>query len=214
MIKSYANIIDCLRWFASALPFYIFTKLRHILSKKISTAFTILVFVSVFCSCENDIKKVNILTDKKKFPSESITDAEILYSDSGRVTGRLRAKKMDHYIGEHPFTIMPKGVKVDFFDHDLKPETQLSANYALKYDDRDMLEAKGNVVIINNKGEKLNTEHIVWNQKTEQINSDVFVKITTKTEILMGNGLESNQSFTKYKILKIRGIIQLKDSLK
>jgi hypothetical protein len=76
-----------------------------------------------------------------------------------------------------------------------------------------VLEAKGNVVIINEKGEKLNTEHIVWDQKKETINSDVFVKITTNTEILMGDGLESNQSFTKYKILKIRGIINLKDSV-
>jgi hypothetical protein len=75
------------------------------------------------------------------------------------------------------------------------------------------MEAKGNVIIINEKGEQLNTEHIVWSQKKEQINSDAFVKITTKTEILMGDGLESNQSFTKYKIKKIRGTIQLKDSL-
>jgi len=164
-------------------------------------------------SCENDIKKVNFLTDKKKFPSESIIGAEILYSDSGRVTGKLVARKLDHYTGERPFTLMPKGVHVDFYDNDLKPETQLTANYALKYDDKEVLEAKGNVVIINAKGEKLNTEHIVWDQKKETINSDVFVKITTNTEILMGDGLESNQSFTKYKILKIRGIINLKDSI-
>jgi LPS export ABC transporter protein LptC len=166
-----------------------------------------------FFSCQNDIKKVHLYADKSKFPAESITNAEILYSDSGKVTGKLKAKKLDHYLGNHPFTLMPKGVVVNFYDAQLKPETQLSANYAIKYDERDVLEAKGNVVVVNNKGEKLNTEHIVWNQKSEQINSDAFVKITTKTEILMGDGLESNQSFTKYKILKIRGTIQLKDSV-
>jgi LPS export ABC transporter protein LptC len=169
---------------------------------------------SLLCSCENDIKKVNFLTDKQKFPVESISDAEIFYSDSGNITGRLIAKKLDHYVGKRPFTLMPKGVHVDFYNKQLNPETQLTANYAIKYDDKDVLEAKGNVIIINSNGEKLNTEHIVWNQKKETINSDVFVKITTPKEILLGDGLESNQSFTKYKVLKIRGIIQLKDSTK
>ena len=173
--------------------------------------FIILLLLS---SCENDIKKVNFLSSKNKFPTESIFNVEILYSDSGQVTGRLKAKKMDHYLGENPYTLMPRGVQLDFFDTDLKPETHMSANFAIKYDNKDLLEAKGNVVIVNSKNEKLNTEHIVWNQKTEQILSDGFVKITTNKEVFVGKGLVSNQNFTKYKILNIKGIIQLKDSIK
>jgi LPS export ABC transporter protein LptC len=167
----------------------------------------------MFISCENDIEKVNFYTGKKNIPIESMYDAEILYSDSGIVSGRLKAKKLDHYAGKRAYTVMPKGIVLEFFDHDLKTETKLTSNYAMKYDDRDLMEAKGNVVITNIKGETLNTEHIVWNQKTEQITSDAFVKIKTEKEILMGDGLISNQEFTKYKITKLRGIISLKDSI-
>ena len=71
------------------------------------------------------------------------------------------------------------------------------------------MEAKDGVVVINEKGEKLNTEHLVWDKKTEKITSDVFVKITTDSEVLMGEGLISNQDFTEYRILKPRGIINL-----
>ena len=31
--------------------------------------------------------------------------------------------------------------------------------------------------VINGKGEKLETEHLVWDQKTEKITSDLFVTI-------------------------------------
>ena len=37
----------------------------------------------------------------------------------------------------------------------------------------------------------------------------LFVKITTEDEIIMGEGFESNQSFTKFKIKKIKGTISL-----
>lgn len=71
------------------------------------------------------------------------------------------------------------------------------------------MEAKDNVVVINDKGERLNTEHLVWDKKTGKITSDVFVEITTENEVIMGEGLVSNQSFTEYKILKTRGIINI-----
>ena len=63
---------------------------------------------------------------------------------------------------------------------------------------------------LSDKGEKLNTEHLFWDEKKEMIYSDVFVKITTKDEIIMGEGLESNQDFSRYKFKKIKGTISVK----
>jgi len=37
------------------------------------------------------------------------------------------------------------------------------------------------------------------------------VKITTADEVIYGDGLESNQDFTKYKIKNIKGTIHLKE---
>lgn len=42
--------------------------------------------------------------------------------------------------------------------------------------------------------------------------SDVFVKITTAKEIIMGKGLRSNQDFTQYEILEITGILKIEDN--
>ena len=168
-------------------------------------------FSILFLACENDIEKVKLIADIEKLPSEYLKDATIYYSDSAKITAKLTAKKIDHYTGKRSFTVMPKGINVIFYNSAEQPETKMKADYAIKYDDLDVVEAKRNVVVVNEKGETLNTEHLIWDQKKDRIFTDMFVKITTKKEILMGDGLESNQNFSKYKILKLRGTIQMNE---
>ena len=92
----------------------------------------------------------------------------------------------------------------------LNVTSSISANWAISHEKEKIVEAKSNVIVINAKGEKLNTEHLIWDEKKETISSDVFVKITTKTEVLMGEGLEADQTFTKYIIKKPKGAFSLK----
>ena len=167
--------------------------------------------LALFYACENDIEKVKLIANIEKLPSEYLKDATIYYSDSAKITAKLTAKKIDHYTGKRSFTVMPKGINVQFYNSSEQPETKIQADYAIKYDDMDVIEAKRNVVVINEKGETLNTEHLIWDQKKDRIFTNVFVKITTKKEILIGDGLESNQNFSKYKILKLRGTIQMNE---
>ena len=67
-----------------------------------------------------------------------------------------------------------------------------------------------NVVVINEKGNQLNTEHLVWDEKQQKLLSNEFVKITTPDEIMYGTGFEANQDFSKYRIFNIKGTISLK----
>jgi LPS export ABC transporter protein LptC len=74
------------------------------------------------------------------------------------------------------------------------------------------MELKYNVEVVNVKGEKLNTELLVWDEEKKKITSNAFVKITTAKEIITGNGLEANQDFTKYEIKDIIATIRLDDN--
>jgi len=47
-------------------------------------------------------------------------------------------------------------------------ESELRSNYAISYENSDIMEAKENVVVVNKKGETLNTEHLIWEKKTEK----------------------------------------------
>lgn len=175
-----------------------------------------LLILSGFCfllsACENDIEKVNLLTKKKKLPIESGKQMTIIYSDSGLVRAKIQAPVLERYAGKENYMLMPKGVKMEFFNGEEEVSSTLTSKFAkvTEFPDNKILEAKNDVVVVNENGEKLNTEQLFWDQKEQKITSNTFVKITRKTEIIMGDGLESNQDFTKYKIKKIRGTLQVK----
>jgi LPS export ABC transporter protein LptC len=165
--------------------------------------------VLVFSSCENDIEKVKLLSTRKVEPIESGENVRILYSDSAKVQVELTAPEMNHFETENPHLEMTKGMKVLFYDADMNVKSRLSADYGIRYEREQKMEARKNVVVVNEKGETLNTEHLIWNERTEKLTSDEFVKITTASEIIYGTGMEANQDFSKYKIFNIKGTISV-----
>jgi LPS export ABC transporter protein LptC len=168
--------------------------------------------VVILSSCENDIATVNLITSKSQLPVESGKEVEIIYSDSARIKMKLTSPQIDHYTGKKPYIEFPIGVVVEFYDRNMKVTSRLSAKYAIRRETDKVMEAKQNVVVVNEKGETLNTEHLIWDEQKDLIYTEEFVKITTKDQILFGDGLESNQEFTKYKIKNIKGTINLHEN--
>lgn len=160
-------------------------------------------------SCENDIKTINTVGNKDYLPVETAKDVETIYSDSGRISVIVKAPQLDRYAGEKPYVEMPKGVKVFFYDTAMNVRSKLTANYAISYEKEKIMEAENDVVVVNEKQEQLNTEHLVWDQKKAIIYSDKFVKINTGKEILWGEGLDADERFDKWKIKKPKGSITI-----
>jgi LPS export ABC transporter protein LptC len=163
----------------------------------------------LFVSCENDIKKVKQFDkDEKKIPTQILIDAEMIYSDSAELKAIIKTPKMDNYTGDKPYKEFPKGVKVDIYENGVV-SSNLTSNYAINYEKDLIMEAKNNVIVKNVKGEILNTEHLIWDQKKKIIYSDVFVKITTATQIWFGKGFESDERFDKWNLKNPTGIINI-----
>jgi len=177
-----------------------------------SGIFVFILSLSLLYSCENDIEKVKLVTEKDILPVETASNLTILYSDSAKIKMRVQAKKMNRYAGEDPYTEMEGGVKLEFFNDSLFVTTILTSNKAFRKDKEQIMEAMENVTVINSKNEKLNTEHLIWDESESRIFTTEFVKITTENNIIFGEGFESNQQFTNYKIFKIRGTINLKNN--
>lgn len=174
----------------------------------------ILFFITVsilLYSCQNKRSDILALSLPKVSPSQQGKGITMIYTDSAELKMVLKAGKMITYEKnvKEPFTLLPDGVLVTFYNEDEKPETSLKANYGIHYPARKRMEVKYNVEVVNKDGEKLNTEHLIWDESTKKIYSDAFVKITTAKEIIMGKGLESNQDFTQYQIKEVTGTIQL-----
>lgn len=165
----------------------------------------------IFTSCTNDLNEVMALPKNKINPSQIGDSVTMLYSDSNQLKVMLKANKMlvfNKNVPE-PYTELPKGVFVTFFDEKENVSAILKANYGIRYDVSRKMEAKYAVEVVNEKGTKLETEKLIWDEITKKIYTDAFVKITTSKEIIMGKGFESNQYFSKYQLKEVTGQILL-----
>jgi len=161
-------------------------------------------------ACENDREEIKRVTNISKEPVEHIKGLEMLYSDSGLVRVKVNAAELKKIMIPEPITELPAGIHIQFFDQNMGVESELKAKYAIHYENDSKWEAQNDVVVVNKKGEQLNTEKLIWNEREERLTSDEHVKITTQDEIIYGKGFEANQDFSRYKIFNVKGRITIK----
>ena len=175
------------------------------------SGFFIIALGLFFQACENDQSKIEQLTKPNNSPLESLKGLETIYSDSGLIRVKVTAPVLNKYVNPKAITELPKGLSIDFYDEHLNIVSKLNAKYAIHYEQERRWLAKNDVVVVNQKGEKLNTEKLLWDEGSGKLRSDEFVKITTPDEIIMGKGFEANQDFSSYKIYKVTGNITVKE---
>ncbi len=174
-------------------------------------AFTILFTVLASCG-SNDVEKIKVSADSKKIAIERGTNISISYSDSGYLKARLFAPLLERYSSELMLeTEMKQGITAYFYNNDGRINSYLKSKYAKRDERSRTITARNDVHVINNKGDSLSTEELIWNEQTDRIYSDKFVKIISPDRIILGTGLESNTEFTRFKVLNITGIINLKE---
>ena len=175
----------------------------------------IAIFTSVivlFQSCKNDnIEKIQVLTASDNLPLEVGTNIILNYTDSGLVKAKVFAPMLERYDNEKSNqSIMKKGITAYFYNKDKKITSYIKSKYAIRNDRLRTMTVKNEVIVVNIKGDTLRTESLVWDEKTNKINTSDNVKISTPDEIIYGEGLESNTAFSEYKIFKITGILSIK----
>ncbi len=164
-------------------------------------------------ACENEVEQVRLLTQDERIPTEVQKDLEVVYTDSTLKKMQLQAPLAENYPNlEQPQREFPQGIEVTFYDDFGNQNSSLTAEYALQLVNKSLWEARGDVVVINVKGEQLNTEKLFWDSRKEIIYSDEFVKITTPQQVIMGEGFKADQDFNEYEISKVTGTINIEDN--
>ena len=160
------------------------------------------------CSTDDEIGKL----DKDANPNiETVQKPHITYSDMGNVRVLVQAPLLLRHKDKDPYTEFPEGIKVTFFDNNATANGTLTADQATRYEKDRSTTIKGNVLWQNAlRNERLETEELIWDEKTQKIISNKTVKVTTDTEQITGEGLEAAQDFSRYKIKYITGTLKLK----
>jgi LPS export ABC transporter protein LptC len=158
-------------------------------------------------SCKTEIQDPDA-QQKYQGPMMTTVDLVTLYSDSARVKVRLEGPLEEKYEGGD--ILYPQGLIVTFYENNGEIATTLKANSG-KYDQAtDAYVATGNVIVHNvEKEQTLHTEELHWDKQKQIIFTEKQVRIETPEEILTGQGLTSNQDFSRYKILKPQGFFPI-----
>ena len=163
-----------------------------------------LLSVFALCSCENDVKKVIALTNLQNKPTVEATQMSGFLTDNGHVTMRFTTPELKRYeLSREKNIVLPKGVSLVRFTETGEVICKVTAKYA-KFDDaQNRWEARDSVVAVNRKGEVLNTNLLYWDGNARRVYTDDYVRIQTPEAIINGKGLESDESFDNYEILRI-----------
>jgi len=170
--------------------------------------FIVIFFAFLFFSCGDKIDTVPVL--KSGEPLEKGRNVEMLYSDSAMMKAKLKSPLVYRYVDSTTRVVFPVGMHLDFYDEHGNISSWMTSEYAIRYENTKKMEARKNVVVVNTKGEKLNTEHLVWDQEKKRIYTEAPVKITTRKEVLKGIGLEADENFAKWRIKNVTGTFDVK----
>jgi lipopolysaccharide export system protein LptC len=176
----------------------------------------ILLFTAVlFSQCrqvdKKEIEKLNNLAEDLSV--EKATNVTIRYTDSAILKVVINTPLLVRYPKKkEPYSEMPLGLNAKFYDKQGNADSHLSSNYGINYEDKKLIELRDSVRVVNNIGEELKSEELFWDQEKKIIYTNKFVKIVRDGEEIRGDGFESNENFTKYKILKPVGKLKVKEN--
>jgi LPS export ABC transporter protein LptC len=175
----------------------------NILSKNIVLLFA----VAVFFSCNNTLKKVEGLDTATFAPVSIAENINTKHTDSGRLTIILISPKMVNFTNrDFPFYEFPKGIDLTLFDDD-NNQNRVTSDEALLYEQTDLIDLRGNVVLTTSTNDTLFTDQLFFDQKKEWLFTNHPVKFRTKDYITNGNGFDSNKNFTNAQVLEVNGRI-------
>ncbi|MBK8556380.1 MAG: LPS export ABC transporter periplasmic protein LptC [Lewinellaceae bacterium] len=163
----------------------------------------------LLAACDRASQRAELPYTDEDTKVEAGKDVEILYSDSAIVRIRITAPTMLNYTDrENPRQVFPDKVKVEFLNGELKVTSTLTAQSAVREQEKGIITMRTDVVLKTADNDKLETEELIWDERSGLVHTDKFVKVTKPGEILYGFGLEANQDFSYWKILVPKGRVK------
>lgn len=168
----------------------------------------------VFSACSDFNETESSDADATEYPDSESWNAEMSFTKEGMRKAVLHAGYVAKY-SKQQITELKDNIRVDFYDDDGNLKSYLTAREGKVFDNTKDMVAIGNVIVISQNGTHLYTEELHWENKSENIRSNVPVKITTKKDTLYGDTFKSDPDLINYEITNTRGtsdnIISIKE---
>ena len=181
---------------------------RRYISVALSVAGSAILLIA--CGSEADDSDVSADT----ILSEYSENATITKSKNGRRSLVFSAPLVEGYtLGSVPYREFREGIHVETFNDDSLSTVDviLDADYAIFYENRQLWEARGNVVVrkMNEGLTTLYTQQLFWNIETKRVYSNVDSKLVENggRDVAYGEGFESDDRLEFPRWRKGRGMM-------
>ncbi len=166
------------------------------ISKYFSISIVTVFAVTMFFSCQGNIKEIQKLDAIEKFPEGIAENFVLTYTDSAKVKAILTSKRNLNFSNQtFPYQEFPNGIKVVFVDNE-NNESVVTADYGIIYSITDLIDLRGNVVLETYDGKRLEAPQLYWDQKNEWIFTEKNYTFTSTDLNMAGIGIDFNKEFT------------------
>ncbi len=155
----------------------------------------------IIFSCREDVDTASLQVYDG--PVNSAINIHLVHSDSAVVRSEIRApKQLEFANGNIEF---PEGIDIQFFEIEGTLSTTMRADKGFFLKTENIYKGIGNVQVKNLlKDQRLQAEELYWNPTEKKIYTETFVTIQEKQTLFNGTGMEADESFSKYKLKKVR----------
>jgi len=163
-------------------------------------------------SCERAVEQTG--ASDESIMTEYSDNLTVLMSQNGRRSYHFTTPLLEGYsLAKEPYREFRKGVKITTYKNDslTSVDAELTANYAIYFETRQLWEAKGNVVVEKSDGKTLYTQQLFWDQRTKKIYSNVDSKIVQSggRDVFVGEGFESDEEFKDWRFRRMKGRMEV-----
>lgn len=162
-------------------------------------------------ACKNDLDRVAAIEVASTSPDRITRNAEYYYTDSGHVRNRLKAGLIADWATDPKRTELSEGVELVFFNDKGEQQSVLTARRGRILPKQNRMEVYEQVVFVNAKGERLETEQLTWKQDSARVYTEKAVRVQRGPDVIHGMGLDAAEDFSSYVIHRITGQLYVQD---
>lgn len=165
--------------------------------------------VTVFFSCKNNFKDVQQVGVLQNEPIGEADTINLKYTDSFRLKANLLSPKLYDYSNRNfAFSEFPKGIELIIYDEDGNA-SKIFSDYAVVYNETDLVDLKGNVILATHEKDSLFTEQMYFDQKKEWVFTNKEFRLVTEGTDISGRGFDSDRNFDDYEMLEFGGFMDV-----
>ena len=134
--------------------------------------------------------------------TEYSENLSIVMSQNGRRSYLFETPLVEGYrLGAEPYREFRRGIRMTTYRDDslTTVDAVLTANYAIYYEQRELWEAKGDVVVKKYDGTEVYTQQLFWNARTKKVYSNVDTKLVKGNNVTVGERFESDDEFKDWR---------------